>query len=125
MGVFSVRAELGDPEQRRLETVDLTVDTGSSYTTLPASRLRGLGVQPIGKQRFALADGRIVEADVGQTWIRLGGSTRMTVVAFDEEDAEPLLGAVTLEEFGLGVDAVAHKLVPAIGYRLTRMRLDD
>lgn len=49
----------------------------------------------------------------------------MTVVAFDEEDAEPLLGAVTLEEFGLGVDAVAHKLVPAIGYRLTRMRLDD
>jgi predicted aspartyl protease len=125
MGVFPVIVEIGDPERRLFEDVELTVDTGSRYTTLPASRLRRLGVEPIGKQRFTLADGRVVEADVGQTWVRLEGSTRMTVVAFGEEDAEPLLGAVTLEEFGLGVGSVAHKLVPAIGYRLTRIRLND
>lgn len=125
MGVFSATAEIGDPDRQRFESIKLTVDTGSSYTTLPASKLRALGVEPIGKQRFALADGRVVEADIGQTWVRLEGSMRMTVVAFGEEDAESLLGAVTLEEFGLGVDSVAHKLVPAIGYRLTRIQMDD
>ena len=125
MGVFSIKAELGDPSGQRYEPIELVVDTGSSYTTLPASKFRALGVESVGKQRFVLADGRMIDGDVGQTWLRLEGRTRMTVVAFGEEDAEQLLGAVTLEEFGLGIDTVAKKLVPAIGYRLTRISVDD
>ena len=38
------------------------------------------------------------------------------MVVFGDEDAEPLLGAVTLEEFGLGVDPVRRRLVPVDGY---------
>lgn len=125
MGVFSVQAEVGDPSGQRYEPVELTVDSGSTYTTMPASVLRHFGVSPVRKQRLVLAGGRTVEGDVGQTWLRLEGQTQMTVVAFTEEGTPPLLGAVTLEEFGLGVDPVAGKLVPATGYRLTRIQIDD
>jgi predicted aspartyl protease len=125
MGVFTVTAEIGDPAGQRYEPIELTVDTGSTYTTLPTRFLRGHGVVPTRKQRFVLADGRTVESDVGQTWLRLQGQTQMTIVAFTEENTPPLLGAVTLEEFGLGVDPVAGKLIPAVGYRLTRIELHD
>jgi len=36
-------------------------------------------------------------------------------VVFGEDGGPLLLGAVTLEEFGLGVDPVARKLVPVPG----------
>jgi predicted aspartyl protease len=124
MGVFSVIAELGDPSGAEYSTVELTVDCGSTYTSLPTQMLRDLGVQPVRRQRFMLADGKTIESDIGQTWMRLGGHTQMTVVAFAEEGTPPLLGAVTLEEFGLGVDPVARKLVPAVGFRLTRILID-
>jgi hypothetical protein len=39
----------------------------------------------------------------------------MPIVVFGDEGALPLLGAVTLEEFGLGVDPIARKLIPVPG----------
>ncbi len=116
--MFEVRVEIGDPERRRYQQVDAVVDTGSTYTTLPASTLRDLGVTPHARQRFVVADGRSMETDIGQTWIRIDGREQMTVVVFAEEETQPLLGAVTLEEFGLGVDPVAKRLIPVVGYRL-------
>ncbi len=125
MGVFTVNVEIGDPTGSRFLAMEMTVDTGSSYTSLPATMLRELGVEPVRRQRFVLADGRVVDGDIGQTWLRLEGQSQMTVIAFAEEGTEPLLGAVTLEEFGLGIDTVAKKLVPAVGYRLTRIEMND
>ena len=85
MGVFSVVVEVGDVRGEQYEPMELVVDTGSSYTTLPASKLAALGVQPQAKQRFVLADGRVVDGDVGQVWLRIDGRALMTVVAFAEE----------------------------------------
>ncbi len=36
-------------------------------------------------------------------------------VIFGDEDSQPLLGAVTLEIFRLGVDAVSQRLIPVPG----------
>jgi predicted aspartyl protease len=69
-----------------------------------------------------MADGRRGESDVGQTWIRLDGNTQMTIVVFAEEGTQPLVGAVTLEEFGLGIDPMSQKLISVPGYRLQRKR---
>jgi predicted aspartyl protease len=69
-----------------------------------------------------MADGRIVESDVGRTWIRIDGHAEVTIVVFAEEDTQPLLGAITLEEFGLGVDPVGRRLMPVVKYRLTQVR---
>jgi hypothetical protein len=39
----------------------------------------------------------------------------VTIVVFGDEGALPLLGAFTLEEFGLSVDPVGRKLIPVPG----------
>jgi predicted aspartyl protease len=115
MGTFSVTIEAADPTGRRFRPVEALVDTGASYTTLPASFLRDLGVTPHSQRPFLLATGETVMRDIGRTWVRIDGRTEMTIVVFVEDGAPPLLGAVTLEELGLGVYPVARKLIPVPG----------
>ncbi|MDP3767555.1 MAG: retroviral-like aspartic protease family protein, partial [Dehalococcoidia bacterium] len=110
MGVFTVAIGVGDPQGERFEDVEAPVDTGASYTAVPASLLRRLGVGVEGQRPFILADGRTVERDVGQTRVRIDGKTLMTLVVFAGEGTRPLLGMVTLEEFGLGIDPVKQAL---------------
>jgi predicted aspartyl protease len=82
---------------------------------LPASLLNDLGVAAHGQRPFLLATGGTVVRDIGRTWVRIDGRTEMTIVVFGDEGGPHLLGAVTLEEFGLGVDPVGRKLVPVPG----------
>jgi len=112
MGVFSVPVEVSDLEWRRVEPVEAWVDTGAFYSTLPRPFLESLGIVPHKRERFMLADGRIVESDIGHMWIRIGDRTAITFVLFAEPDTEPLLGAYTLEGLALDVDVVNRRLVP-------------
>ena len=59
-----------------------------------------------------MADGRIAESDIGYTWVRVDGREALTEVVFGEEDTEPLLGMITLEEMALGIDPIRQVLVP-------------
>lgn len=111
MGTFRVQIEVGDPDGNRFEAVEALVDTGATNTALPASQLRRLGVTPHRRAAFELADGRQTELDIGRTWVRVNGELEQTQVVFAEEETEPILGAVTLEEFGLAVDPVKRRLV--------------
>ena len=115
MGAFRVEIEVGDREGQRFERLQALVDTGATYTWIPRSVLERLGVQPAEERPFVLADGR--QAFYGMTWtmVRLDGKTLPTLVVFGEEGTESLLGVVTLEEFGLGVDAVNQRLIPTPG----------
>ena len=112
MGTFSTAIEIGRPDGSLFETIDALVDTGASLTTVPASILRRLGVTPHRKFVFALADGREVERDVGQTWLRVAGQSAITFVAFGDEDVEPLLGSYSLQGLMLGVDSPNEQLIP-------------
>ncbi len=89
--------------------------SGASYTMIPSSLLRSLGVTPLRRRGFKLADGSRVELEIGQTWMRVEGELGIAPVVFVEEDAQPLLGAVTLEMFQLGIDPVEMQLVPVDG----------
>ena len=115
MGTFEVDVEVGDLRGQRFEPVRALVDTGCTYMCVPGPVLRMLGVEAQERQRFEIADGREAEYDIGQAQIRLGGRTRYNIVVFGAEDSAPLLGAVTLESFGLGVDPVGQRLVPVVG----------
>lgn len=112
MGTFRVQIEVGDPEGEGFQRFEALVDTGSSNTALPASVLRSLGVVPYRKAVFELADGRLIEAEIGRTWVRVNGDQELTQVVFAEEDTQPILGAITLEELGLGVDTIKQALIP-------------
>ena len=112
MGTFFVTIGVGDPSGSRFEPVEMLVDTGSTYTMLPASVLRSIGVAPVETLRFRLADGRRVEREVGDTFVQIDNRVRPCPVVFADEDAHALLGAVTLEIFGLAADPVNRRLVP-------------
>ena len=127
MGIFQVELEIGDPQGHHFETIDALVDSGATYTTLPESLLRRLGVVPLSRANFILADGSRMERGIGQTWMRLEGEEFIVPVVFGTEATQPLLGAVTLEIFRLGIDPVSQRLIPVDGLLLVNKesRLDD
>lgn len=112
MGAFAVLLEVGDLAGSQSIEVEALVDTGATYTALPSDMLTRLGVAQEGIRRFELADNHIVEYPVGQARIRLEGNDLILLVVFAPNDTSPLLGATTLEMFGLGVDPVGLKLIP-------------
>lgn len=112
MGTFQVQIEIGDTRGGRYEAVSAMADTGAAYTWVPRPLLERLGLQPSFRLSFVLADGRVIERDVTETRVRLDGSMRTTIVVFGDEGSAPLLGAYTLEGFGLSVDPVNKQLVP-------------
>ncbi|MFQ5814787.1 MAG: retroviral-like aspartic protease family protein [Anaerolineae bacterium] len=115
MGTFRYPIEVGDPQGQRYERVEALVATGASYTVLPASMLRRLGVTPHDRIPFILADGRQIEREVGRTWVQIDGKAEITLVVFGEEGTDLLLGAYTLEGLRLGVDPYNRRLVPTPG----------
>lgn len=112
MGTFRVSVEIGDAAGISWETVDALVDTGATYTTVASALLARLGVTPHARASFVLADGREIEQDIGQTWIRVGDRAVVTVVVFAPDDAPVLLGAYALEGLRLAADPVGRRLVP-------------
>ena len=89
------------------------VDTGASYTIVPANLLKELGVSPIDKIGLVLADGRRVEYDIGEAIATIDDRSIPTLVVFGDDHARALLGAYTLEGLRLAVDPSNGKLIPA------------
>ena len=112
MGTFSWPLRISDMDGERSRDVEATVDTGAAYTTLPGSLLHELGIEPMAKRRFVLADGRRVDMDIGRAWVTINGDSEVTLVVFGEDDAPSLLGAYTLEGLGLAADPTSQRLVP-------------
>jgi len=91
------------------------VDTGATYTWIPRPILERIGARPVRKMPFALADGRVVEYELAYVTVRVDGIEGPTICIFGDLGTEPLLGVVTLEEFGRGVDPINQALVPITG----------
>lgn len=117
MGTFSHPIEVFSVDGSRSVTVEALVDTGSTYTRLPADLLRELGVAPSRRIQFELADGNVIEDEIGEVRVRLQGIELNTIVVFAEEGAPALLGAYTLEGALLAVDPVRLRLVPSRALR--------
>lgn len=111
MGCFNQAVEIGDAGMRNSEVVDALVDTGATYTIIPASILTRLGIEPADKMTIVLADGRRLELDTGYATAKIGGYEIETIVVFGADGAQPLLGAYTLEALGLGVDVANGRLI--------------
>lgn len=115
MGTFRVPIEVASLTGTEIERFEALADTGASHTCLPRDRLDALGAEVDERWPFVLADGREVYCGIGWIRIGIGGKTQPTLVVFGEPGSDPLLGAVTLEEFRLGVDPVSQRLVPVPG----------
>lgn len=118
MGTFETTIEIGGPQGERYEALEVLVDRGSTYTWAPRGLLERLGVETVGPWEFETADGRIIERDVGRTWVRIDGRSEITLVVFGEEGSRPLLGAYALDGLRLAMDPLRQRLVPARGLAL-------
>src|SRR6266404_4313508 len=92
------------------------VDTSATDTLAPASELHKIGVKPIGKMTYELADGSLQEYPFGLVEISFMGEITAGRVIFGPDDAEPLLGVTALESVGIVVDQANRTLkrTPAI-----------
>ena len=97
----------------REETIDALVDTGALYTLLPSVMLRRMGVVPQRRLEFELANGEIIEHDIGEVRVRIDGVEATTIVIFGDDAASPQLGADALQGVSMVVDPVNKSLAPA------------
>lgn len=112
MATFRVSIEIGPMDQSRFERIEVLVDTGATYTVVPRDVLERLGIAPQFRCRFRISDGRVVELDMAWAVVKVEGEMTYTICVFGEPGMDALLGAVTLEELGLGVDPINQRLVP-------------
>jgi len=112
MGTFEWPVRIAGPNSERSETIEATVDTGAFYSMAPASLLQDIGVERSARRRMRLADGRVVDADIGEARVTVDGRSVTTQVVFGEDGAPALLGVYTLEGLALAVDPVDQRLIP-------------
>ena len=112
MDMFTVPVEISNPSGGGAASIEPVVDTGAGFSVMPASLLTSLGLEPVEQNEFMLANGEIRVSSVGEARFKIDGRERTTPVAFGD-DGVFLLGAVTLQSFGLVADTNEHRLVPA------------
>jgi len=113
MSIFRERISVFNPERPSLSIeLEMVVDNGATYTRIPKDILSKLGIQPKARRRVKLADGNIIEREIGTVNLCLKGETLLNLVIFGDKGSEPLLGAMSLEGFGLAIDPVDKQLVP-------------
>lgn len=120
MGQFRVRATLTG-EGDLAEALDLLVDTGATYLTVPVDVAARLGLRVLREQPLVTAGGRREVWPVAGVRISLEGRDAPTV-CFIAPAGPALLGAVALESLGLGVDPLARRLIAVDGFVLTGSR---
>ncbi len=117
MGTFQVEITVRNLyEPGRQQTLQVLVDTGATYTTLAHDVVEALGCQPTGTRRVLLANGQEEDWPITVVQLSLQGQEGPTFCLIGPNGGPALLGAVTLEEFALGVAPVAKKLVPVRSY---------
>ncbi|MFA0761278.1 MAG: hypothetical protein HZLCBSQH_001384 [Candidatus Fervidibacterota bacterium] len=112
MATFRYPVVLLSLDRAQRVTLEMLVDTGATYTWVPEPILRQLGYQPTFRQRLRLANGQIIERDGCEAIVEIDGNALTTIVLVGDPDSEPLLGAVTLEQFSLAPDPVSQRLIP-------------
>lgn len=115
MGTFRTTMLIESAERRGVtRTVeDALVDTGSEFTWVPRAVLEELGIQPEFTQRFSVADGRVLERQVGIAIVHAAGAKAPDYVTFADPGDMILLGARSLQGMNLRVDPRRMQLAPA------------
>jgi predicted aspartyl protease len=113
MSKFMVNMTAVNPkeENRCTPPIEVMVDDGSMVSWLPKKELLDIGIIPEGKKRFATADKRIIERDIGYAILTAEGYSTIDEVVFAEDSDMSLLGVRTIEGFSVMVDNIGHRFV--------------
>jgi clan AA aspartic protease len=113
MGLTVLEVEVGNPAKPRVtEKLEFLIDSGAVYSVVPARILKRLGIKPIGKEEFRLADGSKIVRKKGIALFKYRERAGGADVIFGEKGDSLLLGAFTLEALGLSLDPLRRELKP-------------
>lgn len=94
-------------------TLGFLIDSGVTYSLLPAPVWQTIGLAPKREMEFVLADGTTVRRSVSECHLALAhGEGHTPVVLGQPGDEEALLGVVTLEILGVVFDPFRRVLHP-------------
>jgi predicted aspartyl protease len=115
MGTFHTTVGIESPLKRGhiLELPNVLVDSGAEATWIPRPALESLGITPERSELYQMADGRVLERQVGYAIVHAGGKATNDDVVFAEPTDLVILGARSLEGLNLRVDARRKELVSA------------
>src|ERR1700704_2306919 len=112
MGITYVEGTVSGPTGKRA-TLEFLVDGGAKYTLLPLKSWKAIGLKPVRRLTFILADGTKVKRDISEGYINLPQGKPQPPVVLGKPGDEALLGVVTLEELGLVLNPFQRSLRPA------------
>lgn len=98
------------PEDEKFEELALLVDTGATYSWIPRKALERLNVKAVGKRKFKVTNGAIVERELGHAFVEYGDEIAPTVVVFAEEGDATVFGLHGMESLGLEIDPVTRQV---------------
>ena len=104
MGLTHVPVTVTNLTTHESFTGDFLIDTGATESVVPADELKRIGIEPVGKSVYQLANGRLQEFEVGEARISFWDGTFPARVLFGPDGSEPILGVIELERAGLMVD---------------------
>lgn len=113
MGTFNADVTISPVDFSAGETVSALVDTVSTFSAMPASLLRRLGIRPTGIRQLRLANGQVAEYPTGMARFEIDGADGEARVVFGHESVY-LLGATTLEDLSFIVDPINRQLIPDV-----------
>jgi len=112
MGLTNVKVQIANPSDvSRKREINFLVDSGAVYSVVNTKILEKLGIKPITKKEFILANGQAVTRQLGGALYQYGDEKGYAPVIFGERGDSNLLGAVTLESLGLVLDPLKRKLL--------------
>ena len=113
MGLTHVKVRVGNPANgRSAEEVNCLVDSGAVYSLIPAGILRKLHIKPHSTREFVLADGQVIRRRLATATFEYESRRGDSMVIVGEPGDDALLGATTLEGFGLVLDPFRRELRP-------------
>lgn len=114
MGITTVSLKIRNPlKPEKVYEGEFLVDSGSQYTIVPESVWKKLGLEIKRKQKFALADGKIISRPIGNGLIEYQGIETANPIVLGQKGDSLLMGVVTWESLGLVLDPFQRKLYEA------------
>jgi clan AA aspartic protease len=110
MGLTYVTGTVRGPRGTR--RVRFLVDSGATYSLLPAPVWKAIGLRAKKTMAFTLADGTEIRRDVSECRVALRGEDGHSPVILGDAGDAPLLGAVTLEVMGMVLNPFNRTLQP-------------
>jgi hypothetical protein len=104
-GITRVSATVRNILTGKAFTTDFLLDPEVKNSVAPALELKKIGIEPVGKRTYNVGEDKFNEYEHGFAEISFLKEIIVTHILFGPDDAQPVIGALTLSVAGIVVDS--------------------